>query len=389
MFASAVISGLLSGQVAPTAKHFPGHGDTHIDSHLALPRIMKTKEQISREELVPFQTLIDSGIPCIMTGHMALPLITGEDTPCSLSRAITTTLLKDEMKFEGVVVTDCLEMDAIAEPQQGGCGVEVGALKALEAGADIIMICHTFQKQKGAVEQIYRALEEGQLSTEDVSDSGVRISAMKDKIIGGWAQVLEDDLEWDNRFSTMQVKHLQLSREAYSESTAILWNKTKVIPLKVDEFKDGKQLLLFTPEMDTINRAVDSSTESSEGIMRGKDGVVRNTAGASYLALSLALAERVPLKHIVYSGTDRVEVTIFDGLAAVIFVMRNADVKRWQLEYLERLGLGKLNIPVVLVSSCGPYDLNDREEWAEWAGYIATYEYTAEALQAAVVKILI
>lgn len=377
LFASAVSRGLLSEQVAPTAKHFPGHGDTHVDSHLALPRIMKTKEQITREELVPFQTLIDSGIPCIMTGHMALPLITGEDTPCSLSRLITTTLLRDEMKFQGVIVTDCLEMHAIAEPKQGGCGVEVGALRALQAGANIVMICHTFQRQKGAVEQIYRALEKGELSPEDLSDSGVRISAMKDKIIGGWVQALEDDLEWDEKFSMMQVKHLQLSREAYSQSTTILWNKTKIIPLKVSDFQEGRRLLLFTPEMDSINPVVDAS-----------ESVVRNTTGASYLALSLELAERVPLKHVVYSGQGQVEATSFDRSAAVIFVMRNADVKRWQLEFLERLGLGKLNIPVVLVSSCGPYDLNDRGEWAEWAGYIATYEFTAEALRAAVAKML-
>jgi len=311
---------------------------------------------------------------------MALPLITGADTPCSLSRAITTTLLKDEMKFKGVVVTDCLEMDAIAEPQQGGCGVEVGALRALEAGADIVMICHTFQKQKGAVEQIYQALEKGQIVPEDLSDSGERISAMKDEIIGGWEQALEDDLEWDKKISTMQAKHLQLSREAYSQSTTIFWNKTKAIPLKVCDFKDGMRLLLFTPKMDTMNRAVDSSEQ---------DGVVRNTAGASYLALSSALAERVPVKHVVYSGLDQVEATTFDGSVAVIFVMRNADVKRWQLEFLERLELGRLGIPVVLMSSCGPYDLNDCGQCAEWAGYIATYEYTAEALRAAVGKILL
>lgn len=359
--------------MAPTAKHFPGHGDTHVDSHLALPRIMKTKGQILCEELVPFQTLIDSGIPCIMTGHMALPLITGEDTPCSLSRMITTTLLKGEMGFKGVVVTDCLEMNAIAELQQGGCGVEVGAFKALEAGADIVMICHTFHKQKGAVEQIYQALEEGRLPPEDISNSGLRISAMKDKTIGGWAHVLEDDLEWDKKFSAMQEKHFELSREAYLKSTTILWNKTNVIPLKVNTFKDGKGLLLFTPEVETMNQAVDSSESST---------------GASYLALSLALAERVPVKHIVYNKLGQAEVATFDELGAVIFVLRNADMRRWQLEYLERLGLGKLDIPVVLISSCGPYDLNERGEWGEWAGYIATYECTVEALQAAVTKII-
>ena len=106
-FAFAVSRGHAAAGVASTGKHFPGHGDTHVDSHLALPRILKTKEQITKEELQPFKYLIDEGIPSIMTGHMALPLITGDDTPCSLSKGITTGLLKEELGFKGVVVTDC------------------------------------------------------------------------------------------------------------------------------------------------------------------------------------------------------------------------------------------------------------------------------------------
>ncbi|KAF8154030.1 glycoside hydrolase family 3 protein [Crassisporium funariophilum] len=387
LFANAVSRGLYSEGVAPTAKHFPGHGDTHVDSHLALPRILKTKEQMIAEELVSFQSLIDSGIPCIMTGHMALPLITGDDTPCSLSRDITTTLLRDEMLFKGVVVTDCLEMDAIADAKQGGCGIEEGALKALKAGADVVMICHTYERQRGAVERVYQALENGQLSLEDMVGGEKRISKMKETVAGEWSKTLDENPDWLTNFTKLQASNAELSRQAYSKSTTILWNNNKVIPLRVDRFKDGKHLLLFTPASEAVNKAVDSD-EWSEDTLLDPNGAVRNTAGPSYLALAQALQAKVEVKHLVYSAQDRGGPESFDGAAAVVFVMRNADVKRWQLAHLERLrkGMMESRIPVVLVSSCGPYDLEGLrgELYASWTGYVATYEFTVEGFSSLV-----
>ena len=93
-YVQAVSRAHTSQKVAPSAKHFPGHGNTHVDSHLSLPRIIVDKPALSATELVPFRALVDDGIASIMTGHMALPLVTGDDTPCSLSRAITTDLLR-------------------------------------------------------------------------------------------------------------------------------------------------------------------------------------------------------------------------------------------------------------------------------------------------------
>lgn len=106
-FVCAVSRGLVASGIAPSAKHFPGHGDTHVDSHLGLPRILKSLDELRQVELVPFRSLIAEDIATIMTGHMALPKITGSDIPCSLSRDITT-LLRDDLGFKGVVVTDCL-----------------------------------------------------------------------------------------------------------------------------------------------------------------------------------------------------------------------------------------------------------------------------------------
>ncbi|KAF8175151.1 glycoside hydrolase family 3 protein [Pholiota molesta] len=368
MFATAVSHGAIAAGVAPTAKHFPGHGDTHVDSHLALPSIAKTRAQIGSEELVPFAALVAAGVPSVMTGHMALPLITGDDTPCSLSRKITTDLLRGEMGFEGVVVTDCLEMDAIAE----GRGIRRGAEMALGAGADVVMICHTFERHVEAVEGVYEAVEAGRLSVEELRASGARIAKMK----GVFAERSGDGdhADWEARFAKLHEESLQLSRETYPRSTTVVWNGGGVIPLA------SQRVLLLTPRMQAVNRAVDSG----DGTLVGPNGV-RNTAGAAYLALANSVAKRAQVKHIVYSEGDEIAEDLFEGIDGVMFVMRNADLSKWQLEYLVRLELsGRKGVPVILMSSCGPYDLaGQRASYAGWTGYVATYEFTGEALEAA------
>lgn len=371
-FANAVSRGLTAAGIAPSAKHFPGHGDTHVDSHLALPRILKDKKAILETELVPFQELIQSKVSSIMTGHMALPLITGDDTPSSLSRIITTDLLRGELNYAGVIVTDCLEMDAIADPAQGGCGVEEGAIRATEAGADIIMICHTMRSQVGAIEGVYGALRDGRLSLEPMIESGKRVDSLKRALVGDWNTVLTSHstgVDW----KTIKAENLQLSRKAYDRSTAVVWNQNGTIPLA----KGGK-VWLFTPIKESVNKAVDDD----DGVRRTADGIVRNTAGASYIGFCQSIEKRATCKHIVYAPgeTFGLESEKCDG---IIFVMRNADRGLWQRSYLESIAttLGNRGVPVVIVASCGPYDLD--EALAMKTGYIATFEFTFEALEAA------
>ncbi|PPQ74880.1 hypothetical protein CVT24_003083 [Panaeolus cyanescens] len=359
-FAVAASEGLTSAGVASTAKHFPGHGDTHVDSHLALPRIMKPKSQIETQELVPFRALIASSIPSIMTGHMALPLLTGDETPSSLSYEITTRLLRDEMKYEGVVVTDCLEMDAIADEGQGGPGVAEGALQALKAGADIVMICHRIDRQKAALERVYKAVEEGEISWDFIKESGKRVDEMKKKFAG---KIKEEN--WAEEWKKMKAEHELLSNEAYRLSQRVVWG-SEMLPLRLDQ----GHLVLFTPQMESINAAVDSE----EGVLKNADGTVRNTAGPSYLAFAKSLSDKLEgrLKHVVYSAGQK--LTVDDQADGVMFVMRNADQKRWQLESLKQLENKK---KMILVSSCGPYDLDGIvSEYSEWTCYIQTYEFS-------------
>ncbi|MBR2042905.1 MAG: beta-N-acetylhexosaminidase [Clostridia bacterium] len=134
--ALSLADGLTEKGVMPCYKHFPGHGDTATDSHLALPIINKTKAQLYNTELIPFKAAIESGAEMIMIGHIALPQITGNNTPSSLSKAIITDLLKNEMGYNGLIITDSLKMKAVTN----NYSEEDIYRMAVEAGADILLM---------------------------------------------------------------------------------------------------------------------------------------------------------------------------------------------------------------------------------------------------------
>lgn len=372
---NAVSKGLARHKVAPSAKHFPGHGNTHVDSHLSLPRIMQTSEALAATELVPFQSLIDNGIATIMTGHMALPLITGADTPCSLSRMITTDLLRDQMGFAGVIVTDCLEMEAVAEIY----GSEGGAVLALQAGADVVMICHTLQRQRGAVEHTYAAIAKGDLSTERLLESGKRIAALKDAFAGTWDDVLAPPLDL-GAWSMLKNANAALSRQAYAQSMTLVRDPSGVLPLRADV----GAVMVFTPVMESINLAVDDA----EGVLRDAAGRLRNTAGPAYTAFAAAMTKRATVHHAIYSPDTMVSPSTQEylaGAAAVVFATRNGYEKgSWQIECLKRvIARAGPEKPVVLVSTCAPYDVLDLNLEGPVA-VLATMEFTIPALETAV-----
>ncbi|KAG1774693.1 glycoside hydrolase family 3 protein [Suillus placidus] len=241
-FAKAVGDGLTQGGVAPSAKHFPGHGDTDIDSHLGLPVINKSLET--------FQKLIDAGVASIMTGHMVIQALTGDgETPASLSRAVTTTLLREELQFEGVVVTDCLEMNAVKE-RQGG--VPRGAVEALAAGADVVMVCHTMAFHRGAMVATYEAVQKGELQIDELRESGERITALKRKFAGTWDDVLGNPFD-EKAMNVLQATNKKLSEEAYAKSTALISGSLPV-------FSSGK-IVVMTPVCNAPRKATSETQQ--------------------------------------------------------------------------------------------------------------------------------
>ena len=169
-----VVKGLQEQDISATLKHFPGHGDTKEDSHLGYAYSYRTLEELREAELIPFQRGIDEGVDFVMTGHISLPSILKDDTPASLSKEITTALLREELGFEGVIVTDALNMGAI----QNHYTAKEAAVAALEAGADIILMPADF---KEAFDGVMEAVESGAISEERIEESVRRILEAKIK----------------------------------------------------------------------------------------------------------------------------------------------------------------------------------------------------------------
>lgn len=168
MHTEAYIAGTQQEHVLACAKHFPGHGDTSVDSHLALPVVEHDATQLARRELVPFVKAIAAGVRSIMVGHIAVPALGEVHIPASLSPLLTTTLLRENMGFRGLIVTDALDMRAIADTYTAG----EAAVRAIEAGADVILMPTDVSEALGAVE---KAVADGRVSRERLLQSVQRI----------------------------------------------------------------------------------------------------------------------------------------------------------------------------------------------------------------------
>src|SRR5215467_4572704 len=163
--AAAAVKGYRAAGVISDLKHFPGHGDTAVDSHLALPIISRTLEQLEAIELVPFSSGIGAGADSVMIAHISFPALTHQEAlPATVSPAIVRGLLREKLGYDGVIISDCMEMSAVAET----IGTERAAVMALQAGVDLVLVSHTYARQRGSIEAMQSALQAGELSPEVV-----------------------------------------------------------------------------------------------------------------------------------------------------------------------------------------------------------------------------
>jgi beta-N-acetylhexosaminidase len=168
-YALAYIRGTQNANVMACAKHFPGHGDTTEDSHMELPVLNFDRERFESLEFIPFKKAIEAGVRSIMVAHLSVPALQkGEDYPASLSRNVITNVLKNELGFNGIVVTDALDMKAIADNNTSG----EAAVLALKAGADVVLMP---VEPAEALDAVEKALISGELSMEEIQISAEKI----------------------------------------------------------------------------------------------------------------------------------------------------------------------------------------------------------------------
>lgn len=168
----AVAQGLAQHQIHSVYKHFPGHGATEGDTHKGYAYTNKTLDELKQSELVPFAHAIENGAEFIMAAHISVPNITNDDTPTSLSKTMITDVLREQMGYDGIVVTDAMNMGAVTEQYTSA----QAAVKALQAGADIILMPENFQE---AYQGVLDAVKSGELTEQQIDTAVTRIVKVK------------------------------------------------------------------------------------------------------------------------------------------------------------------------------------------------------------------
>ncbi len=218
----AYSTGLESGGILSVSKHFPGHGDTDVDSHHALPRLPFTRERLDSVELYPFQQMIRAGLGGVMVGHLEIPVLEPEPgCPSSLSRNVVHGLLKEEMGFRGLVFTDALAMK--------GAGNENPSLQALKAGNDMVL---SPPRLKSEIEAVLKAVEKGELSEAEVDEKCRKVLTYKYML--GLAQMSEVRLSGlEQRINTPQAT--DLIRRMLQAAVTLVTNKGRTLPLDIQQ----------------------------------------------------------------------------------------------------------------------------------------------------------
>lgn len=170
------MKGMQAKQVVPVIKHFPGHGDTSVDSHFELPEVNKEITELAALELLPFKKAIEEGADMVMTAHILLPQIDAT-VPASMSNKIINGLLREQLDFDGVVITDDMTMQAITDHYD----LEKAAVQSVQAGTDMILIAHHNDEFVAVIEALKEAVEKGDIPEERIDESLTRIIRLKEK----------------------------------------------------------------------------------------------------------------------------------------------------------------------------------------------------------------
>lgn len=170
------MEGIKDGGIIPVVKHFPGHGDTDVDSHYGLPIVSKTLEELNNLEFVPFKNAIDKGADVVMVSSIVLSTIDNEN-PSTMSKKVMTDILRGDLGFNGVIATDDMTMGAIMDNYDLGQAV----VASINAGGDLILVCHGYDNIINSIEAVNEAVHNGSITEERINDSVYRVLKLKEK----------------------------------------------------------------------------------------------------------------------------------------------------------------------------------------------------------------
>ncbi|MCC6298480.1 MAG: glycoside hydrolase family 3 protein [Anaerolineales bacterium] len=347
---AAMIEGMQSQGVAATVKHFPGHGDTASDSHHGLGMVPHSRERLHAVELPPFTAALTADAKLVMTAHLGILSIDGENAPpATLSSNILTGLLREELGFKGVVITDAMDMHAIRQGEL----LREDALRAAQAGADILLMTSDPLDQARAFESLLQGAQSGQLSQESLQASVDRISELKNWLI---EHATSPDL------SVIQcAEHMQIANEIAEKSITLVRDEKKYLPIQLDA---EKRIAVVIPVPQDLTPADTSSY------------------------IQPKLAESIREYHartdefkIPYAPSEQESSQVLEQLRnydLLVVSTINAYAEEKQAEFV-RQAL-KLNVPTITIAMRLPYDL---AVFPQASTYICTYGILEPSMRAA------
>lgn len=346
---AAQVSGYQSAGIASTVKHFPGHGDTKDDSHFAIPTINHTVEQWTEIDAPPFKAAIDAGITAIMTAHIIVPALDPSGDPATLSHPIVTGVLREQLGYDGVVITDALDMAGVRE-KYGDDRVPVLAVKA---GIDQLLNPPDFPL---AYNSVLAAVKSGEISEERVEESVLRIFELKDRL-GLFDDPYVAEREVDRVVGTRA--HLAAADRIAERTTTLLVNKDGLLPLSR---RKQREVLVVGADPASPSLSDGPPTKVVAGALTelGFDATALSTGTAPTAAQIDAAVAAAEGKDVVVVATYNVSAT---------------SSQRTLVSSLIATG-----VPVVTLSIRNPYDI---AQLPDVRASVAAYAWTDVELRAA------
>ena len=339
-------------RVLTTAKHFPGHGDTAVDTHLNLAVITADRARLDQVELVPFRAAIEAGVDSIMTAHVAVPALAPGDIPATLSPKILTALLRNELGFKGIVVTDALEMGGIAKGYRPG----EAAVLALQAGADTLLMT---PDPDAALRSVLRAIQQGRLSQKRIEESVIRLLAAKEHVGLDRRRYVDVEAVSDE---VDAPEPNQRAQQVADRAVTLVRNEGSLVPLR----NPARTCFVILTEG---RYSTEGQAFTEELHRRAPDSVV--------VSLDPTLSAADMDAALVRAGSfDQTVVAAFSSVAAYRGdTMLGGEYPQWLDTLLAR---GK---PVILVSLGNPYLVR---RFSTAAAYLATFSTVPPSELAAV-----
>ena len=279
-----IIKAMQSEGVIATGKHFPGHGDVEIDSHLGLPVLPFDKERLYNMELKPFMEAINNDVQNIMAAHIIFQEVDKEN-PATVSKDILQGILRNELSYSGLITSDCMEMNAISETMT----TSVGAMRGIKAGDDLVLVCHTKQRQIDSLNLIKESIEKNEISIKEIDEKIERILKYKNEVYSVMKQKFfnnPNNLEIFNDAEQAEVlQHIVDSSLTYVNGknfelkgkTLIYWCQqfaSTIAEDTLDEENFGDLLNKEIPSADTLEYITDEYSEKNVTASKNYDTVV-------------------------------------------------------------------------------------------------------------------